>query len=145
MRIAKGERLTGPERGPILNKAIEAARCSIVVMSAIVPPPRAIGVPPANPEMNRKTMNWAALWLSAVPTIKATKITLEPWYTGTRPYISLSGDMNMGPIASPSTYRVIARVLTVLEVMSRAAAMSWMPGAHIVGAIFLMWCEHMPS
>lgn len=48
----------------------------------------------------------------------------------------------MGPIANPSTYRVIARVLTALEVMSKSAEIPLIPGAHIVGAIFLRQGEH---
>jgi hypothetical protein len=69
--------------------------------------------------------------------MKVTKIILAVWYTGTRPYTSLRGDMNMGPMANPRTYRVMARVLTALEVIPRSAEIPLIPGAHIVGAIFL--------
>lgn len=63
----------------------------------MVPPPSASGVPPAQPEMNRKAMNWPMFLLSVLPTTKATKPRLAMWYTGKRPYTSLSGDHDHGP------------------------------------------------
>lgn len=93
--------LTGPAKGPRLNRAIAIALFSGTVTSAMVPPPKAMGVPPTKPERMRKAMNWSTFLLNAVAAINATKMVLVAWYTGMRPYASLSGEMTMGPMARP--------------------------------------------
>lgn len=102
-RLLAAAVLTGPVRGPRLNKAMAVGLVSGRVTSAIVPPPNAIGVPPTHPDINLKTINWAMFWLSALPMIKARKTRFVAWYTGSRPYVSLRGEMTMGPIARPRT------------------------------------------
>lgn len=104
----------------------------------MVPPPKAMGVPPAQPEMNRQIMKVAMFWLRAFPMTKATKKRLARWYTGSRPKTSLREDMNMGPIAKPRTYRVTASVDMVDDWMLKVLRISLIPGAHMVGAMFLV-------
>lgn len=70
-------KLTGPVKGPRLKRAMATGRASIRVMSAIVAPPRAIGVPPMKPEMKRNTMNWASVLLTAQPTRKTRNRAFE--------------------------------------------------------------------
>lgn len=46
--------------------------------------------------------------------------------------------MNMGPIAKPRTYRVTASVDMVDDWMLKVLRISLIPGAHMVGAMFLV-------
>jgi hypothetical protein len=59
------------------------------------------GPAPAKPEMKRKTKNWLMFVLRAQPMTKATKITLQVWYTTNRPYISEKDEIIRGPKAKP--------------------------------------------
>lgn len=132
-----GGQLTGPANGPKLNNAVAKPLFAGRVTSAIVPPPIASGMPPAQPEMKRKTMNCAMFLLNALPIMKAMKTILAAWYTGNRPYASPMEERNMGPKARPSGKMVMARELTAEELTLKSASTPSIPGAIIVVAIFL--------
>lgn len=128
---------TGPANGPRLNNAVAKPLFAGRVTSAIVPPPIASGMPPAQPEMKRNTMNCVMSLLNALPIMKAMKTILATWYTGKRPYTSPMEERNKGPKAKPSKKMVTARELTAEELMLRSASTPSIPGATIVVAIFL--------
>ena len=52
-------------------------RCSLLIKSAIVPPPSTIGAPPKQPMKNRKTTNWPIPEATAAAILKITKRALQ--------------------------------------------------------------------
>lgn len=74
--------------GPIIQTTMAVPRCSLLIKSAIVPPPSTIGAPPKQPIKNRKTTNWPILVDTAAAMLKMTNKALQLWYNGKRPYIS---------------------------------------------------------
>lgn len=70
-------KLTGPVRGPRLNRAMATGRASTWRRSAIVAPPRGMGTPPMQPEIKRNTMNCATVLLNPQPMRKTRNKKFE--------------------------------------------------------------------
>ena len=136
-------KLTGPASGPRLKSAVARPLSAGRVTSAMVPPPMFKGMPPAQPERKRNTMNPAMLVLRPLPTMNAMNAMLAAWYMGSRPKNSPRGARNMGPRANPSRKIVTASELTVAESTAKSAMTPSIPGATIVVAMLLHRSPHV--
>ena len=93
--------IPGPFNGPILQIEIANARCSSSTRSATIPGAVEIMTLPKKAPINRTTMRVVTDFASAQGIIRTVKTAKQITHTGLRPYTSLSGAMNIDPIARP--------------------------------------------
>lgn len=123
--------MTGPSNGPRELRDIAVPLLSTGITSAIVPLPQVIVATPATPARNRKVINIPIFVATAEAIVKMRNSTLHVWYTGIRPYISLSGASNKGPNAKPRMKTETTNVARILDVLWNSVMTCGTPGANI--------------
>jgi hypothetical protein len=87
--------------GPILQTEMANARCSSFTRSDTIPGAVEIMTLPKNAPMNRTIISASIDLANAQGIIKTVKMPKHTTDTGFLPYTSLSGAINMDPIARP--------------------------------------------
>lgn len=87
--------------GPILQIEMASALCSSVTRSDTIPGAVEIITLPNNAPIVREIIKASMDWANAQGMIKIVKILRHTMETGLRPYTSLSGAMNIDPMARP--------------------------------------------
>lgn len=106
----------GPKKADVVYIAMGIPIWSLSKISAMAPPATLRKADPKKPDRNLPNMTPAMVpdqivrHCHMILSIRAYKNVIL------RPYSSLSGDKNKGPIPRPKTYSVIPRVLTSCEI-----------------------------
>lgn len=85
----------------MLQTEMASALCSSVTRSDTIPGAVEIITLPNNAPMVREIIKASMDWASAQGMIKTVKMPRHTMDTGLRPYTSLSGAMNIDPMARP--------------------------------------------